>query len=111
MKLTCSQTRYLIAVYKLSDDEEGVRPIAIAEALGVTSPSVSRMLNNLTKMGLLTKKLYGNVFMTERGRALAEERCRKLEQLGCQLETFFEIPSNLAEECALLLISELPQSI
>lgn len=111
MKLTRSQTRYLIAVYRLADDKEGIRSIDIAEALGVTRPSVSRMLDNLTKMGLLEKRLYGTVFLTKSGKALAEERYRKLKRLGDQLGATLEISSDIAEECALLLISELPQSI
>lgn len=111
MKLTRSQTRYLIAIYRLSDDEEGVRSMAIAVALGVTRPSVSRMLNNLTNLGLLEKRLYRTVFLTKSGKALAEERCQELKRLGKQLETSLAISSDIAEECALLLISELPQNI
>jgi DtxR family Mn-dependent transcriptional regulator len=74
MKLTRSQIRYLITIYKLSDDEKGIRSIEIAEALGVTRPSVSRMLNNLIKMGLLDKRNCKNVFLTESGKTLAMER-------------------------------------
>ncbi len=109
MKLTRSQTRYLVAIYKLSGDE-GIRSMGIAEALSVSRPSVSRMLNNLTQMGLLDKRLYGTVFLTESGKALAEERLQELNRLGSQLEAILKIPSDLAEECALLLISELPKS-
>ncbi|MFA9381270.1 MAG: metal-dependent transcriptional regulator [Acetanaerobacterium sp.] len=111
MKLTHSQTRYLIAIYRLSNDKEGVRSSGIAKALGVTRPSVSRMLLNLTKLGLLDKRLYGTVYLTESGKALARERYQELTRLGNQLETGLAIPSDVAEKCALLLISELPQNI
>ena len=111
MKLTRSQTRYLIAIYKLGDHEEGVRSMGIAEALDVSRPSVNRMLNNLGNMGLLEKRLYGNVFLTETGKELAKERYQALRRLGNKLETSLALSSDIAEKCALLLISELSQSI
>lgn len=109
MKLTRAQTRYLIAIYRLSGEEKGIRSVAIAEALGVTRPSVSRMLNNLTTMQLLEKRLYGTVFLTAPGKMLAEEVYRELKRLTHYLKTSLSIPADIAEECALLLISELPQ--
>lgn len=111
MKLTQSQSRYLIALYKLSDHEKGVRSKGIAEALNVSRPSVNRMLNNLGNMGLLEKRLYGNVFLTEAGKELAEEHYQEIKRLGNQLEACLAIPSDVAEKCALLIISELSQNI
>ncbi len=110
MKLTRSQTRYLVEIHKLSG-REGVRSVGIAEALGVSRPSVSRMLNNLTQLGLLEKNPEGIVLLTDVGRELAENRSRELKRLSVKLCETLTVSMALAEECALLLISELPQGV
>ena len=107
MKLTSTQTRYLLTIYKLCENDTGVRSNEIAESLGVSRPSVSRMLGNLADIGLLYKKRYGIIYLTESGKTLAARCDQELRKLGTQLETILSVPSKTARECALLLISEL----
>jgi DtxR family manganese transport transcriptional regulator len=47
--------------------------VDIAARLGVAQPTVARMLKRLIEEGLVSRKPYRGVFLTERGRALAEE--------------------------------------
>jgi len=47
------------------------RQVDIAARLGVAQPTVARMLRKLTEEGLVQRKAYRGVFLTEEGRALA----------------------------------------
>jgi len=102
MELTAAQLRYLLAVYQLGK-AGAVRSAAIAGYLCVARPSVHRMIRQLAEMGLLNKKRYSLVAMTEGGRALAEKyhhsfiRIRGLLQEGLGqelLEAAIPTPDN-----------------
>ncbi|MAZ19187.1 MAG: transcriptional regulator MntR [Ahrensia sp.] len=47
------------------------RQVDIAARLGVAQPTVARMLRKLAEEGLVQRKAYRGVFLTEEGRALA----------------------------------------
>lgn len=47
------------------------RQVDIAARLGVAQPTVARMLRKLTEEGLVQRKAYRGVFLTEEGRKLA----------------------------------------
>lgn len=49
------------------------RQVDIAAYLGVAQPTVARMLNRLTEAGLIEKRRYRGVFLSEAGLKLAEE--------------------------------------
>jgi len=72
MELTPAQIRYLLAVYRLGGPGP-VRSAAVAAELSVTRPSAHRMLGQLAELGLLSKKKYARVALTEGGRDLAEK--------------------------------------
>jgi DtxR family manganese transport transcriptional regulator len=60
------------------------RQVDIAARLGVAQPTVAKMLKRLVDEGLVSRKPYRGVFLTERGEALAQD-ARKRHQI---VETF-----------------------
>jgi DtxR family Mn-dependent transcriptional regulator len=66
---------YLETIYKLSERNEA-RPARIAEALGVSSPTVTAALKRLKAQGLITRP-DGGVALTPPGRQLALDIIRR----------------------------------
>ena len=73
MEWTCTHLRYLLAIYTLSQKAPNVGAAAVARALGVSCPSVTRMLAVLAEKDLVTKERYGKITLTETGAALAHQ--------------------------------------
>jgi DtxR family Mn-dependent transcriptional regulator len=67
---------YIKAVYQLSDNEEPVPPSRIAEALGVTTPTVTATMKRLADQGLVEREEYNGSRLTEEGELLAIETIR-----------------------------------
>ncbi|WP_135667680.1 metal-dependent transcriptional regulator [Halorhabdus rudnickae] len=68
---------YLKVIYEL--ERERMPPVgtsAIADALGVTAPTATRMLEKLAEEDLLEREKYSGVELTEHGRAIALETIR-----------------------------------
>ena len=53
MTLTDSNLRYLLAIHHLAQQSTEVSPLALAQAMGVTKPSVTSILTSLMKQGSL----------------------------------------------------------
>jgi DtxR family manganese transport transcriptional regulator len=64
---------YVELIDDLIKDGGEARQVDIAARLGVAQPTVARMLKRLIEEGLVSRKPYRGVFLTERGRALAKE--------------------------------------
>ena len=85
---------YLELIAALIEDGNEARQVDIAARLGVAQPTVAKMLARLTADGLVTRKPYRGVFLTEEGRRVAaESRLRHqtveafLRSLGVSAET------------------------
>jgi len=73
---------YLELIADLIDGQGEARQVEIAAALGVTQPTVAKMLKRLADGGLITQRPYRGVFLTDEGRDIAErsrERHRIVE--------------------------------
>lgn len=64
---------YVELIDDLLRDGGEARQVDIAARLGVAQPTVARMLKRLIEEGLVSRRPYRGVFLTERGRTLAEE--------------------------------------
>ena len=73
MALTSSMEDYLEAVLILHQKHGSVRGVDIAVHLGVTKPSVSRAVKELSKSGHLVKNADGTLSLTELGLQFAEQ--------------------------------------
>ncbi len=95
-KLTSSQIRYMIWLFRLSRSGAGVKNIELATVLELSKPSIHNMLKSLAEMGIVTKETYGLAHFTDEGRRLANkyEAC------------FVLLESKLSELCGANAVSE-----
>ena len=67
MKIQRSAEDYLEAMLMLQETQGYVRSIDVAEHLGVTKPSVTSILTSLLKQGVIVRRRYGKIYITDRG--------------------------------------------
>ena len=110
MELTPAHLRYLLAIYEVSQTHLDICSRSIAEKLGVTKPSVVRIMNLLMDRGMIVKEHYGKIYLTDRGIFVAKE---VKEQLETVLANFPPVKIDLTDEerynAALALTSALPE--
>lgn len=70
--LTSSMEDYLEMIYRNSLTEGYMRINTISELLNVAAPSATKMVQKLSKIGLLQYKKYGIIFLTDNGRELGK---------------------------------------
>lgn len=73
MQLTQSQEDYLETIYVLKSQQENVRAIDVAAALGFSKPSVSHALKDLKEKELIYTDKTGYLFFTEQGQKQASQ--------------------------------------
>lgn len=64
---------YLETILILGKKKQTVRATDVAEAMGLTKPSVSRALGRLRADGCITAGADGHIAFTDRGREIAEK--------------------------------------
>jgi len=101
--LSANMEDYLEAIYVLADRGGAARVSAIADALGVKRPSVSKALKRLKAQDLIHHSPYGGVGMTARGRKLAQAQVRVHRVLTRFLTGVLKLPAELAEHDACLI--------
>ena len=67
-----SGENYLETILRLTQKNGNVRSVDVAEALGVTKPSVSRAMSILREQGYVLFAESNRLVLTEKGRAKAE---------------------------------------
>lgn len=78
---------YLELIDDLIEDGSEARQVDIAARMGVAQPTVAKMLARLAAEGLVTRKPYRGVFLTDAGKRAAQE-CRARHQT---VETFLRV--------------------
>lgn len=107
MPLTSAQIRYLLAVYAMQEEKGPVRITGLAQRLGVSKPSVHRMLGQLKELGMIEQDK----------RSVSKLTVKGMEIAGCfdaeysVMLTFFENTlhmdaQNAKDAVAALLCSE-----
>ena len=110
MRLTATHLRYLLAIDELARETPGVSAGAMAKALAVSKPSVTRMVNLLADRGLLERERYGKVFLTEEGIRTARVYRDRLEQLCGRIPRMeLSLTEEELTETAYLLAASLPE--
>ncbi len=107
MDLTKSQIRYLIAIYRLTVDDNGVSSAKIAQELRISRPSVSRMLEELCRREVIQKAKYGAVFLTPLGREVGSICHYRMIRLTEELEKTLLLTPDIASKAALAAICEM----
>lgn len=85
ISLTSSMEDYLEAVLVLQQKHGYIRCVDVAGYLGVTKPSVSRAVKELSKQKCLLKKDDGTLSLTEQGRQIAQQIYEKHQFFTKQL--------------------------
>ena len=71
MELSHAHLRYLLTIGELARESPAVSSAQVARRLGVSRPSVTRMLDVLAEKELVAKARYGKITLTDEGAALA----------------------------------------
>ena len=97
MKIQESAENYLEAILVLGQRNGTVRSIDVASHLGFSKPSVSVAMKHFREEGYITVDSEGNLFLTEKGRAVAEKIYERhtviahlLIRLGVDSDTAYE---------------------
>ncbi len=88
---------YLEAIRTLADGRTPVTVTQLSDALEVSKPSVTAAIGRLTGEGLVNHEKYGAVELTERGRVVAEDVCRRHEALKTFLTEILGVSEETAE--------------
>jgi len=96
--LSMSLEDYLEKIYILSQENEEVRVTDIADALGLSKPSVNRAVNTLTKNGYLMHIHYGSIELTATGYSVAKSIYKKHKVLKQFLVQCLGVDKGVAEQ-------------
>lgn len=109
MNRCAGQIKYLIAIKELSEKNETVRCVSISRHLGVSRPSVSKMLRCLANYGLVYDDFCNSVELTEEGHAAVEEIYDVFNEVYIFFRKFLKLSAEDAHSQAVTFITEFPQ--
>lgn len=115
MTISANKENYLKTIFELSYDRQKITNKNIADILQVSAPSVTEMMANLTKSGLVTHTPYNEISLTKEGLTLATELVRKhriwevflSEKLGYGIEEVHQAADTLEHATDLELAERL----
>ena len=101
-----------ILVLEIKHETEKVRSTDIARHLGVSKPSVSRAMSVLKADGYVDMQTYGEVSLTAKGRAVAEEVYDRHRMLTRFFRDILGVEKSVAEHDACLIEHDIsPESM
>lgn len=109
MKHCAGQVKYLAAIKELSEKEDTVRCVSISRHLGVSRPSVSKMLRCLANCGLVYEDFCNSVVLTPEGEETVERLFSSFDEVYAFFHRFLKLPREEAHEQAIKFITEFPQ--
>ena len=109
MKLCSGQIRYLIAIKELSEIDEYVRCVNISRYLGVSRPSVSKMLRCLANCGYVYEDFCNSVVLTPDGEREVGEIMSCFNEVYTFFHKYLRLSSDEAHEQAITFITAFPQ--
>ena len=109
MKHCAGQVKYLIAIKELSAEDEYVRCVNISRHLGVSRPSVSKMLRCLANCGYVYEDFCNSVVLTPEGEETVNEIMSSFSEVYTFFHKFLKLSSDEAHEQAIKFITEFPQ--
>jgi len=94
--LSRNEAEYLKIIYQITDAESSARTLDIAKKLGVKPPSVTEMLQKLSRQGLLEYKPYYCAKLTSEG----VQNAKKLIRKHSIFQTFMHVVVGTPDEQA-----------
>lgn len=96
---TINKEDYLRGIYILGEEKGEIRSTDLAQYLNVSKPSVSEMVRELNKNGILSYKRYSRIRLTPKGRRIAQKLTSKHRLIELFLKKVLRISSrNLHQE-------------
>ncbi len=80
-KATTAAQDYLEAIYELIEEKGYAKAVDIAERLDLSGPSVTRMVQKLSRDGFLKSEKYRGIVMTDKGRTTAKDMQKRHQLL------------------------------
>lgn len=109
MKRCAGHIKYLIAIKELADVNDTVRCVNISRHLGVSRPSVSKMLKCLANSGLVHEDFCNSVELTDEGEKAVGEIFDVFNESYIFFRRFLKLPPDEAHNQAVTFITEFPQ--
>ena len=91
---TAHREDYLRALYILEEEKHELKSIDLAHYLQVSKPSVSEMVQELNKEGLISYKKYSKLRFTSKGRRIAQKLTSKHRLIEIFLKNILKINSR-----------------
>lgn len=110
MNLCAGQYRYLLCIYRLQRERGRIRCVDIAADLGVTRPSVSKMMKCMLRMELVEPEYCEAVRLTPRGIELAARLDEDYEMTYAFFRRILRLSPAEAKDHAFLFLSDFPES-
>lgn len=88
---------YVEMIADLIEEEGEARAVSLAERFGVTPATVAKTLGRLRRDGLITSQPYRSIFLTDEGKALAED-CKQRHELVCNFLIAVGVDPDTAAE-------------
>ena len=96
---TQNKEDYLRGLYILKEEKGEIKSIDLAHYLNVSKPSVSEMVQELNKEGLISYRKYSKLKFTPKGRRIAQKLTSKHRLIELFLRDILKINSkNIHEE-------------
>ena len=92
--LTANKEDYLRGLYLLEEKKGEPKSIDLAHYLNVSKPSVSEMVKELNKEGLVSYKKYSKLKFTAKGRKIAEKLTSKHRLIELFLKIMLKVKSQ-----------------
>lgn len=109
MKHCAGQIKYLIAIKELMDVSETVRCVNISKHIGVSRPSVSKMLRCLANSGIVYDDFCNSVELTDDGKKAVEEIFEVFNEVYIFFRKFLKLSPDEAHTQAVTFITDFPQ--
>lgn len=110
MKLCAGQYRYLLCIYRLKKEQQRIRCVDIAADLGVTRPSVSKMMKCMVHMELIEPDYCKAIILTKKGRDMAERLNEDYDLTYAFFRRILRLPPGEAKEHAFLFLTDFPST-
>ena len=109
MKHCAGQIKYLVAIKELSEKNEVVRCVNISRYLGVSRPSVSKMLRCLANSGLVYEDFCNSVVLTPDGEKAVDGIFSSFGEVYTFFHRFLKLSKEEAYEQSVRFITDFPQ--
>jgi DtxR family Mn-dependent transcriptional regulator len=91
---TANKEDYLRGLYILEEEKGKIKSIDLAHYLNVSKPSVSEMVQELNREGLISHKKYSKLRFTPKGRKIAQKLTSKHRLIELFLKNILKINSK-----------------